>query len=110
MNLRRIVLNGVAAAALALSASGAIAQGRTGTVKIGINEELSGAFVSVGVPPAAGVKMAIKEINDKGGFVVGGTTYRFQVIEVDNQSQTASAVAGMTKLVEDDKVQVVFGP
>lgn len=109
MKVNRILLS-VAAVAMALPISGAMAQGKTGTVKIGINEQLSGAFVSVGVPPAAGVKLAVKEINDKGGFAVGGTTYRFQVIEVDNQSQTAPAVAGMTKLVEDDKVTVVFGP
>ncbi len=100
----------IAISALCLTAQPAFAQGKTGIVKIGINEQLSGTFVAVGVPPAGGVKMAIKEINDKGGFVVGDTTYRFQVIEVDNKSQTATAVAAMNQLVNDDKVSVVFGP
>lgn len=79
-------------------------------VKIGINESLSGSFVAAGQPPAAAVKLAVKEINDKGGIVVGGVTYRFEVSEVDNQSQTASAVAGITRLVEDEKIKIVFGP
>lgn len=109
MNKRKL-LRVVAVAALALPASVCLAQGKAGTVKIGLNEELSGAFVSVGVPAAAGVRLAVKDVNDKGGFRVGDTIYRIQLIEVDNKSQTADAVAGMTKLVEDDKVKFVFGP
>jgi branched-chain amino acid transport system substrate-binding protein len=85
-------------------------QAQTGTVKIGLNESMSGNFVAVGLPPAIAVRMAVREINDKGGFAVAGTTYKIQLVEVDNQSATPSAVAGMTKLVEDDKVNFVFGP
>ena len=109
MKYRNPLFSGLTALLLAASSTAAFAQGKSGVVKLGLNEQLSGAFVSVGVPPAAAVRMAVKEINEK-GFVVGDTTYKFQLTEVDNQSQTASAVAGMTKLVEDDKVKVVFGP
>jgi branched-chain amino acid transport system substrate-binding protein len=97
------------AAALVLPASLALAQGKTGVVKIGINDSLSGALVGFGTPPVAALRLAIKEINEK-GFVVGDTTYRFQPIEVDNRSEGAAAVAGMTKLIEDDKVKIIFGP
>ncbi|MBX3415951.1 MAG: ABC transporter substrate-binding protein, partial [Pirellulales bacterium] len=88
----------------------AIAQETGGTVKIGLNESLSGNFQAVGLPPAAAVRMAIKEINDAGGFTVGGAKYTLELIEADNQSQPASAMAGITKLVEDDGVKFVFGP
>lgn len=98
------------ALALALPLTGALAQSRTGTVKIGLNESLSGAFQPVGVPPAAAVRMAVKEINDKGGFAIGGTTYKLTLAESDNQSTPASALAGITKLVEDEKVKFIFGP
>ena len=108
--MKHTFLKMIAIAALALPMAGAMAQGRTGVVKIGINEMLSGAFVTVGVPATAGVRLAVKEINDKGGISVGGTTYRFEITEVDNKSQTADAVAGMTKLVNDDKIKFVFGP
>lgn len=96
--------------ALALSAGGASAQTKTGTVKIGLNESLSGAFQPVGVPPAAAVRMAVKEINDKGGFTVAGVNYKLTITESDNQSTPASALAGITKLVEDEKVKFMFGP
>lgn len=86
------------------------AQDKTGTVKIGLNESLSGAFQAVGVPPAAAIRMAVKELNEAGGFTVGDTKYTFELIETDNQSQPASAMAGITKLVEDDGVKFIYGP
>src|SRR4051812_41415670 len=97
------------AAASALAVPAAQAQGKTGVVRIGINDSLSGALVAFGTPPVAALRLAIKDINEK-GFVVGDTTYRFQAVEVDNRSEGAAAVAGMTRLVEDEKVRFVFGP
>ena len=94
-------------ATLAIGISGALAQG---VVKFGLNESLSGEYAPVGIPPAAAVRMAVKEINDAGGFKVGDKTYRIELIEADNQSQPASSIAGITKLVEDDGVKFVFGP
>jgi len=100
----------LACAAIAVTASGAFAQSKTGVVKIGLNESLSGNFQPVGVPPAAAVRMAVKEINDKGGFVVGDTKYTLALVETDNQSNPSTALATITKLVEDDKVKFIFGP
>jgi len=80
------------------------------TVRIGLNESLSGSFQAVGLPPSAAIRMAVKEINDAGGFTVAGKSYTLELIEVDNQSQPASAMAGMSKLVEDEGVKFVFGP
>ncbi|HYF18080.1 MAG TPA: ABC transporter substrate-binding protein [Ramlibacter sp.] len=97
------------ATALALPATAALAQGRTGVVRIGINDSLSGALVGFGTPPVAAIRLAISEINQK-GFVVGDTTYRLQAVEVDNRSEGAATIAGMTRLVEDDKVRIIFGP
>lgn len=94
---------------LSLPLSTVLAQVKTGIVMLGINESLSGNFVGFGTPPAVAIRLAIKEINEK-GFVVGDTTYKFQAIEVDNRSETAAAMAGMAKLIEDDKVKYIFGP
>lgn len=110
MGLRISLKLAVAAAALSLAAGGALAQTKTGTVKFGLNESLSGQWQPVGVPPAAAVRMAVKEINDAGGFVVGDTKYTIQLVETDNQSNPSSAIASITKLVEDEKVKFVFGP
>jgi branched-chain amino acid transport system substrate-binding protein len=110
MKTSQLLLNAAIAAALALPAAGAIAQAKKGVVKIGINETLSGKFVAVGTPPTVAIRLAIHEINDRGGFKVGDTTYTFQPVEVDNRSEGPGLVAGMTKLIEDEKVNVIFGP
>lgn len=95
---------------LALMTTQAAAQNKTAVVKIGLNESLSGTYQPVGAPPAAAVRMAVKEINDAGGFTIGSTKYTIQLIEADNESKPATALAGITKLVEDDQVKFVFGP
>jgi ABC-type branched-subunit amino acid transport system substrate-binding protein len=111
MNFKAVSIAACAAACVLTGAASVNAQAtKKGIVKLGVDEELSGTFVAVGLPPAVGVRFAVKEINDKGGFTVGDTTYTFEVVEADNQSTSAGAVAGMTKLVEDDKVKFVFGP
>jgi ABC-type branched-subunit amino acid transport system substrate-binding protein len=103
----RLALAGLAGVALS---SIAIAQDKTGVVRIGMNESLSGQFQPVGVPPGAAVRLAVKEINDAGGFVVGDTKYTLELVETDNQSEPASAIAGVTKLVEDEGIKFIFGP
>ena len=83
---------------------------KTGEVKIGVNESLSGNFAAIGAPTISALRLAIKEINDKGGFKVADTTYTLKLVEYDNKSNTAGAVAGMTSLIEDSGVKFVFGP
>jgi branched-chain amino acid transport system substrate-binding protein len=110
MKTRQLFLNAAIAAMLAVPAAGAIAQAKKGVIKLGVNETLSGRFVAVGTPPTVAIRLAIHEINDKGGFKVGDTTYTFQPVEVDNRSEGPGVVAGMTKLIEDEKIKFVFGP
>lgn len=110
MSFRHIISAAVAVTALAGVSAAALAQGKTGVVRIGMNESLSGQWQPVGVPPAAAVRMAVKEINDKGGFTIGDTKYTLSLVETDNQSNPSSALAGVTKLVEDEKVKFVIGP
>lgn len=111
MNTKLRFVTRLASIVLALFLSTAVAQvSKTGVIKIGMNEVMSGPLVFVGLPAAQAVRMAVKEINDKGGFRVGDVIYKIDLIEVDNKTDPASAVAGMTKLVQDDKVKFVFGP
>jgi ABC-type branched-subunit amino acid transport system substrate-binding protein len=101
----RVALAGLAGVALST-----MALAEDGVVRIGMNETLSGQFQPVGVPPAAAVRMAVKEINDAGGFKVGDTNYKIELVETDNQSEPANAIAGVTKLVEDEGIKFIFGP
>lgn len=63
-----------------------------------------------GTVTGAGVKFAVQEINDAGGFQVGDTIYRIGLIEKDTRSEVAETVALTNELVRDDEVCVIWGP
>jgi len=84
--------------------------GKTAVVKIGVDESLTGSLTAFAIPPADGVKLAVKEINDAGGFKVGDTTYTIELTVLDDRSDGAAAVANVTQLVQDDGIKYIFGP
>jgi branched-chain amino acid transport system substrate-binding protein len=72
--------------------------------------EMSGPLQSFGEPTGDGVKLAVQEINDAGGFQVGDTIYTIKLLEHDTRSDISNTVAITTELVRDDGVNVIWGP
>jgi branched-chain amino acid transport system substrate-binding protein len=87
--------------ALALLGGGAHAQ----TIKIGVNEPLTGAFAASGTYVVNGAKIAADEINAKGG-VLGK---KIELIIEDNKSNPMEAAAVAEKLITLDKTPVMMG-
>ena len=93
------------------SSAGASGGGGTkGTVKIGVDLPLSGGEVANGEPTLNGVKLAVKQANDKGG--VGGYTVDVNVQDdakdgVHNPDQGATNAG---TLVADEAVVGMVGP
>lgn len=84
---------------------------RTAVVEWGYMFELSGGILAgFGVPVGDGVKMAVKEINDAGGFQVGDTVYTIKLIEKDTHASVQDTIAAATELVQDEQVNVIWGP
>jgi branched-chain amino acid transport system substrate-binding protein len=83
---------------------------KTGVVEIGLLTSLSGRFGVYGAPFRDGAAYGVKQINDAGGFVVGDTTYTFDLKVVDDRSDQAAAVQGATELINDDGVAALIGP
>ena len=77
-----------------------------GTVKIGILAPTTGTWAYEGGVMLEGIKLAMEEINSKGG--IKGTSKIDLVIE-DSAGIPATAVAAMEKLVGIHKVPVVIG-
>jgi branched-chain amino acid transport system substrate-binding protein len=99
---RALFFGGVAAAILSTIVSGnAFAQ----TIKIGVNEPLTGPFAASGTYVVNGAKIAADEINAKGG-VLGK---KVELIIEDNKSNPTEAAAVAEKLITDDKVPVMMG-
>ena len=79
---------GLFAAAALFVASGAAAE--ENTVKIGVNAALTGSFVSAGNTIHNAVKLAVKQINDAGGFVVNGKTYKLEPVYRDDRTDVSN--------------------
>ena len=93
---------GLAAAfATVLMAGTAMAQ----TIKIGVNEPLTGAFAASGTYVVNGAKIAADEINAAGG-VLGR---KIELIIEDNKSNPTEAAAVAEKLITNDKTPVMMG-
>jgi branched-chain amino acid transport system substrate-binding protein len=93
-----------AAAALAALACAALAQQKE--IKIGFIYDVSGPFAGGGSEPAQiGTKAAIDMFNEKGG--VAG--YKINAIFADAQSKVDVAINEMTRLIDQEKVDVVMG-
>src|SRR6266576_6524405 len=89
------------ALAVAVLAGPAAAQ----TIKIGVNEPLTGPFAASGTYVVNGAKIAADEINAKGG-VLGK---KIELIIEDNKSNPTEAAAVAEKLITADKVPVMMG-
>ncbi|HLI13381.1 MAG TPA: ABC transporter substrate-binding protein, partial [Alphaproteobacteria bacterium] len=75
------------------------------TIKIGVDEPLTGAVAASGNWVTQGAKMAADDINAKGG-VLGR---KLELVIEDNKSNPTEAVAAAEKLIVRDKVPVLMG-
>ena len=89
------------AAMSTLASGGALAQ----TIKIGVNEPLTGPFAASGTYVVNGAKIAADEINEKGGLLGS----KVELVIEDNKSNPTEAAAVAEKLITRDKVPVMMG-
>jgi branched-chain amino acid transport system substrate-binding protein len=75
------------------------------TIKIGVNQPLTGAVAASGNYVANGARIAADEINAKGGLL----GQQVELIIEDNKSNPTEAVAAAEKLIVRDEVPVMMG-
>ena len=102
---KRILSGLVAMGMFALVATGC---GNTNSneIKIGANLEMTGNTATFGQSATNGAKLAIKQVNAKGGVLGKQLT----LIVADNKSDTAEAASAMQKLATQDKVLASIAP
>src|SRR6478752_3434013 len=91
--------------AIALTAMLLGAAAKAQTIKIGVNEPLTGAFAASGTYVVNGAKIAADEINAKGGIL----GKKIELVIEDNKSNPTEAAAVAEKLITADKVPVIMG-
>lgn len=80
------------------------------TIKLGFNIELTGDVPDVGESSKNAGELLKKQINDAGGFDVGGKKYKLEFIYEDNEAKAESAVSVTNKLITQNNVLAIIGP
>ena len=100
-----------AATATTAATTGATTAATTGASTSGVLK--LGHVTDYSIPPMVdgrkGLEAVVAGANDRGGWDVGGTKYKLELISYDNKSDPATAVSAVTRLLEQDKVPVIFG-
>jgi branched-chain amino acid transport system substrate-binding protein len=108
MNLRRAFIHGTVA--LAVSACVAAGGRAQESVSIGYTGPLSGGAALYGKNTLTGLDMAAKEINDAGGFEVGGKTYKLTIVSLDDKYSPSEAAVNAKRLKAQFNAPVIFTP
>jgi len=95
----------VATALLVLSGLTACTSKEEGTIKIGVNVELTGEAAVYGQPEKKAIELAVKEINDAGGIL----GKQVEAIYYDTKTDGAESTSNVTKLATEDKVVAIIG-
>jgi len=104
MNIWRFCVRTALAIAMAGLAFSAYAQLKE--IKIGVIYDYTGPFAAGGsLPGAMGTKAAIEMINERGGI----EGYKINAIYADAQSKPDIAINEMTRLIEQEKVDLILG-
>jgi branched-chain amino acid transport system substrate-binding protein len=107
MGLRKAVLALSAVVASSLIAGGAV--GAEKSVKIGLMFGLTGAASPVGPVQLKGAKLAVDEINEKGGVNLGGKKIPLEYVVKDDETKADVAIRRYRELLQEDKVHGVVG-
>jgi branched-chain amino acid transport system substrate-binding protein len=80
------------------------------TVNIGYTGPLSGGAALYGKNTLVGLEMAAKEINDAGGFEVGGKKYKFNIVALDDKYSPSEAAVNAKRLKAQNNAPMIFTP
>jgi len=102
-----------AAAAVALSlgmAGAASAKVEGDTIILGSAISLTGKYSTNGIHAQNGYELAVKRINETGGVMVGGKSYKLKVVYYDDESTPARGAQLAERLIQQDGVKFMLGP
>lgn len=103
------VASGFAMAGLAFTAP-AQAKVEGDTIVLGAAVSATGKYSTNGKHTRNGYDLAVKMINDRGGIMVGGKSYKVKVIYYDDESTPARGAQLAERLIQQDGVKYMLGP
>jgi branched-chain amino acid transport system substrate-binding protein len=91
------------------TATTAAPAGEVKTLKIGSVMPLTGPLSVVSLAFTRGWEIYADEVNAAGGVKIGNDTYKLEFINEDSKGSAEGASTAATKLVNQDKVQMIIG-
>ena len=95
---------------LLLPSARVLAQAPSKVLKLGALCTQTGPSASIGKESITGLNYGVKKLNDAGGVQIGADTYRVELTNVDDESKTERGVAGAERLINDERVSLLFTP
>jgi branched-chain amino acid transport system substrate-binding protein len=101
----------LASLGVVLLASGAnVALCADNVITLGAAVSLTGKYALNGANTKNGYDLAVRQINDKGGVIIEGKPYRFEVRYYDDESTPARGTELVERLIQQDSVKFILGP
>jgi branched-chain amino acid transport system substrate-binding protein len=107
---RRGALAGMGSVAILGATGRRPARAADETLKLGVLGVMSGPAASWGLVCKYCAQATAQMYNDKGGFDIGGTKYRIEVVAVDDKNDPKLSVSGAERLTQQEGVRYIAGP
>ncbi len=78
--------------------------------RIGLIAPLSGQIPEVGQASLEAARLAVQEVNEDGGLLIGGARYRLVLLVEDDADKAEQAVGAALKLINQRNVSAIVGP
>lgn len=105
---RRSVLQAGAAGTLVLGAPAIVRGAEPQVIRLGQVEALTGPSSAYGIRALSGAQLAAEDIN-KAGLVIGGTTYRIEIVSGDMGNDVRQALTLLRQHASDETVVAELG-
>jgi branched-chain amino acid transport system substrate-binding protein len=107
-NLFAYAFAGFAAFGLASGSASAKVEGNT--IILGSAISLTGKYATNGIHAQKGYEFAVKKINDAGGVMVAGKSYKLKITYYDDESTPARGAQLAERLINQDGIKFMLGP
>ena len=106
---RRAFLSASLCAAV-IAASPALSKVEGDTIVLGSAISFTGKYSTNGIHASNGYNLAVKRINEAGGVIVGGKSYKLEIKYYDDESTPARTAQLLERLIKQDGVKYMLGP
>jgi branched-chain amino acid transport system substrate-binding protein len=106
----RLLAASLLAALLCTAGGDNAALGDQDTIVLGAAVSLTGKYALNGANTKNGYELAARKINEKGGVIIGGRSYKLVVRYYDDESTPARGTELAERLIKQDGVKYILGP